>query len=83
MKNWKILEQIINDLPLSENEIVIAREDGLYLTEKKDDYKHVNDNEICISKSEDTVESLIDSFNNIHTIERHDCLPMDYHPDEI
>ena len=65
MKNWKILEQIINDLPLNENEIVIAREDGLYLTEKKDDYKHVNDNEICISKSEDTVESLIDRFNNV------------------
>ena len=26
---------------------------------------------------------LIDDFNNIHLIERHDCLPMDYHPDEI
>ena len=26
---------------------------------------------------------LIDNFNEIHIIERHDCLPMDYHPDEI
>ena len=26
---------------------------------------------------------LIDSYNNIHIIERHDCLPMDYYPDEI
>lgn len=26
---------------------------------------------------------LIDDFNNIHLIERHDCLPMDYHPDMI
>ena len=26
---------------------------------------------------------LIDSLNNIHIFDRHDCLPMDYHPDEI
>jgi hypothetical protein len=25
----------------------------------------------------------IDSFNQIHLIERHDCLPMDYHPEMI
>ena len=35
------------------------------------------------SSSNEQIHYLIDSFNNIHTIERHDCLPMDYHPDEI
>lgn len=25
----------------------------------------------------------IDSLNKIHTIDRHDCLPMDYHPSQI
>ena len=28
-------------------------------------------------------QCLIDSQNNIHIIERHDCLPMDYYSDEI
>ena len=25
----------------------------------------------------------IDSLNKIHNIDRHDCLPMDYHPSQI
>ena len=33
--------------------------------------------------SDEQTYYFIDSLNQIHTIERHDCLPMDYHPSEI
>ena len=33
--------------------------------------------------SDEQTYHFIDSLNQIHTIERHDCLPMDYHPSEI
>lgn len=32
---------------------------------------------------DDQIYCFIDSLNNIHTVDRHDCLPMDYQPTEI
>ena len=40
----------------------------------------LNQNGISINEQ---AHCLIDNYNEIHIIERHDCLPMDYHPDEI
>lgn len=46
----------------------------------KDKAIFINQNGTLLNEQ---IHCLIDSFNNIHIIERHDCLPMDYHPDEI
>ena len=40
----------------------------------------INQNGISIDEQ---THCLIDNLNEIHIIERHDCLPMDYQPDEI
>ena len=42
--------------------------------------KFMNQNGVSIDEQS---HCLIDCFNNIHIIERHDCLPIDYHMDEI
>ena len=46
----------------------------------KNSAKFINQNGINLNEQ---VHCLIDSLNNIHLIERQDCLPIDYHPDEI
>ena len=44
--------------------------------------KSIFTNQNSISIDEQT-HCLIDNLNGIHIIERHDCLPIDYQPDEI
>lgn len=51
-------------------------------TDVKLNNKAIFTNQSGVSLNEQT-QCLIDSLNNVHLIERHDCLPMEYHIDEI